>query len=121
MKKLLTKVQIDEAIQLCEFVENGEKKGLITFDNYMDTEDRTGALLHRNPKLQRETNVLSRNHIDGPHNSVIYHHQHVARRRRREKVSLFSKPWAAYPSVEDRQKEEIKIIKDGFKKRRMLL
>ena len=92
-----------------------------SFDNYMDTEDRTGALLHRNPKLQRETNVLSRNHIDGPHNSVIYHYQHVARRRRREKVSLFSKPWAAYPSLEDRQKEERKIIKDGFKKRRMLL
>ena len=92
-----------------------------SFDNYMDTEDRTGALLHRNPKFQNETNVLSRNHIGGPVNSVIYHHQHVARRRRREKVSLFSKPWAAYPSVEDRQKEEIKIIKDGFKKRRMLL
>lgn len=92
-----------------------------SISTHMDVDERT-ATLHRIPKLQqRETNVVCHNHSRGPHNTVIYHHQNIARRRRREKVSLFSKPWAAYPSLEDRQKEERKVIKDGFKKRRMLM
>ena len=38
------------------------------------------ARYYRKSKVPDETNVLSRNHIGGPVNSVIYHRQHVARR-----------------------------------------
>ena len=74
----------------------------------MDMEEDDSS--NNNEMGRRDTHVL-----------LCYKKQQVARRRRRENVSLFSKPWEAYPSLQERQKNDEKIIKDGFKKRRTLL
>mgnify|MGYP003973994267 CR=1 FL=1 len=74
--------------------------------------------------MDMEEDNSSNNNETGRQDAHIllrYKKQQVARRRRRENVSLFSKPWEAYPSSQERQKNGEKIIKDGFKKRRMLL
>ena len=70
--------------------------------------------------MKNNQNFRNKNNNNNNNNILLYKQQQVARRRRRANVSLFSKPWVAYPSIEERQKNDEKIIKDGFKRRRTM-
>jgi len=99
------------------------RKNIYNTNINMDMEDDDSMMsLNSNNENnnEKQSKFSKQNDNNNNNNILLYKQQQVARRRRRANVSLFSKPWVAYPSIEERQKNDEKIIKDGFKRRRTM-